>query len=108
MEIMLNRYDRAEPINSAIKKTQSSPFSQKIYWHGCQTNSRYPKASLQNRRQRRSETDRCPLRIRTDAMNSELTNEDIETYSKYTQSIPVKSSLKKHGHCRELEVIRAL
>lgn len=41
-------------------------------------------------------------------MNSELINDDIEACSKYAQSVPIKSSLKRHNHCREHEVMFAL
>lgn len=106
VEATLNRYERvfAEPVSSAIKKSQSSPLSQKI-WHDCQTgvHPRCPRRSLQQaRRQRRIEHDRYLGRIKGDVpMNSELINED-EAYSKYAQLIPIKN-LKKHNHCREPE-----
>ncbi|XP_072760038.1 uncharacterized protein [Anoplolepis gracilipes] len=107
VEATLNRYERifAEPVTSVIKKSQSSPLSQKIYWHNCQTgaHSRCPRRSLQQtRRQRRLEHDKYLCRMKGDAMNSELMNEDIEA-SKYAQSVPIKSSLKRHSHCREPE-----
>ncbi|XP_018402584.1 PREDICTED: uncharacterized protein LOC108779625 [Cyphomyrmex costatus] len=41
--------------------------------------------------------------MKGDAANSELTNEDIVACSKYARAIPVKSSLKKHRHCKQLE-----
>ncbi|KAM0730691.1 hypothetical protein ACS0PU_003020 [Formica fusca] len=108
VEATLNRYERvfAEPISSTIKKSQSSPLSQKVYWHDCQTgaHSRCPRRSLQQaRRQRRTEHDRYLCRMKGDTMNSELINDNIEACSKYAQSVPIKSSLKRHNHCREHE-----
>ncbi|XP_067210309.1 uncharacterized protein [Linepithema humile] len=107
VEAVLNRYERvsAEPISSAIKKSQSSPLSQKVCWHDCHANvhSRCPKRSLQARRQRRIEHDKYLFRMKGDTVNSELiANEDVEACTKYTQSIPIKSSLR-HSHCREPE-----
>ncbi|XP_011693242.1 PREDICTED: uncharacterized protein LOC105453195 isoform X2 [Wasmannia auropunctata] len=104
---MINRCERvfAEPISSAIKKSQSSPLSQKLYWHDCQADShpRCPRRPLQARRQRRSEHDRYMIRMKGDTANSEMINEDIAACSKYARAVPVKSSLKKHGHCRQSE-----
>jgi len=108
VEAMINRCERifAEPISSAIKKSQSSPLSQKLCWHNYQMDApRFSKRSLQARRQRRIEHDRYLFRMKGDAVNSELTNEDIATCSKYTRTVPIKSSLKKHGHCRQSEVL---
>ncbi|KMQ95076.1 hypothetical protein RF55_4729 [Lasius niger] len=108
VEAMLNRYERvfAEPVSSTIKKSQSSPLSQKIYWHDCQTgaHSRCPRKSLQQaRRQRRTEHDRYLCRMKGDTVNSELINEDVEACSKYAQAAPIKTSLKRHNHLREPE-----
>ncbi|XP_029157160.1 uncharacterized protein LOC114929691 isoform X2 [Nylanderia fulva] len=110
VEAMLNRYECVftEPVSSTIKKSQSSPLSQKIYWHDCQTgaHSRCPRRSYQQaRRQRRTEHDRYLCRIKGDTVNPELVNEDVEACSKYTQSAPTKSSLKRHSHLREPETV---
>lgn len=112
----MSQYERVpvEPISSNIKKSQSSPLSQKIVLNDCQTNAtscRCLRKSLHSRRQRRPlENDKYLLRMKRDTMNSELNNEDLEVCPKYVQSIPVKttySSLRKHGYYREHEVIRS-
>lgn len=106
---MIDQCERvfAEPISSAIKKSQSSPLTQKLYWHDYQTDA-HPhctKRPLQTHRQRRFEHDRYLFRMKGDAANSELTNEDIVACSKYARAIPVKSSIKKHRHCKQPEVL---
>ncbi|XP_011864930.1 PREDICTED: uncharacterized protein LOC105560418 [Vollenhovia emeryi] len=108
VEAMINRCERvfAEPMSSqAIKKSQSSPLSQKLCCHECQPDVRscYPRRPLQTRHQRRTERDRYPFRMKGDAANAELTNEDIAVCSKYARAAPVKSSLKKHNRCRQPE-----
>ncbi|XP_020289856.1 uncharacterized protein LOC109857693 [Pseudomyrmex gracilis] len=111
IEAMLSQYERVEPISSNIKKSQSSPLSQKMMgFHDCQTNAiscRCLRKSPHSRRQRRPlERDKYPLRTKRDTINSKLNNEDLEVCPKYVQSIPVKttySSLRKHGCYRELE-----
>lgn len=110
VEAMINQCERvfAEPISSAIKKSQSSPLSQKLCWHDCQTDvhPHCPRRSFKaSHRQRRIEHDRYLFRMKGDAANSELTNEDIAACSRYTRAVPVKSSLKKHSHCRQPEVL---
>jgi len=108
VEAMIDQCERVftEPISSAIKKSQSSPLTQKLYWHDYQTDihPRYIKRPLQTRR-RRFEHDKYLFRMKGDATNSELTNEDIIACSKYARAIPVKSSLKKHHHCKQPEVL---
>ncbi|XP_012063500.1 PREDICTED: uncharacterized protein LOC105626813 [Atta cephalotes] len=105
VEAMIDQCERVftEPISSAIKKSQSSPLTQKLYWHDYQTDvhPRYTKRPLQTRR--RFEHDKYLFRMKGDATNSELTNEDIMACSKYARAIPVKSSLKKHHHCKQPE-----
>ncbi|XP_071626574.1 uncharacterized protein [Temnothorax longispinosus] len=105
VEAMINRCERvfAEPISSAIKKSQSSPLTQKLCRHECQADVHfcYPRRPPQARHQRRIEHDRHLFKMKGDAANSELTNEDIAVCSKYT--VPVKSSLKKHNRCRQPE-----
>lgn len=106
VDAMINQCERvfAEPISSAIKKSQSSPLSQKLCWHECQADvhSSYPRRPLQTRHQRRIEHDRYLFRMKGDAANSELANEDIAACSKYARA--VKSSLKKRNRCRQPEV----
>ncbi|KYN34870.1 hypothetical protein ALC56_10838 [Trachymyrmex septentrionalis] len=107
VEAMINQCERVftEPISSTIKKSQSSPLTQKLYWHDYQTDAhpRCTKRPLQTRRQRRFEYDKYLFRMKGDAANSELTNEDIVACSKYARAIPVKSSLKKHHRCKQPE-----
>lgn len=109
VEAIINRCERvfADPISSAIKKSQSSPLSQKLCWYECQTDahSRCPRRPLQARRHRRLEQDKYLFRMKGDAANPELTNEDITACSRYARAVPIKSSLKKHGHCRQAEVL---
>ncbi|XP_028048078.1 uncharacterized protein LOC105836612 isoform X2 [Monomorium pharaonis] len=105
VEAIINRCERvfADPINSAIKKSQSSPLSQKLCWYEYQTDPHSRCRRRPSHRQRRLEQDKYLFRTKGDAANSELTNEDIAAYSKYARTVPVKSSLKKHSHSRQTE-----
>ncbi|XP_019697467.1 uncharacterized protein LOC105184559 [Harpegnathos saltator] len=91
VEAMLNGHTFTEPINLTIKKSQSIPLSRKAYRHGYQISTRpyCPKRLPQTHRQRRKKP--------------KFANEDVEVYSKYTQSGPIKSSLQKHNCCKEPE-----
>lgn len=60
---------------------------------------------MQTRRQQRTEHDRYLFRRKGDAVNSELTNEDIAACSKYARAVPIKNSLKKHNRCEQPEVL---
>ncbi|XP_014488514.1 PREDICTED: uncharacterized protein LOC106751836 [Dinoponera quadriceps] len=106
---MLNQYEGicANPNNLSIKKSQSSPLSQKVCWNDYQmsTRLRYPKRLPQIRQPRRRDYDKYfPSVFRGDMVNSDLANEDVEICSKYVESIPTKSTLKKHSDCRKFEV----
>ncbi|KAL0105122.1 hypothetical protein PUN28_016640 [Cardiocondyla obscurior] len=102
VEAMINRCEHvfAGPVSSAIKKSQSSPLSQKLCMHDCQTDV-HPcyLRKLQNRRHRRLEHDKYLYKMKEgNIVNSELpSEEDIAAYS-------AKKFLKKHNRHSQPEL----